>query len=149
MYEIERKFLVDNNKLPKEWDNEYDIRQAYLISNDKGVTRIRQKDNEYILTIKMRDSGIKQVEIEKDLTEEEFNLLWDKCDKKIVKTRKISGRWEVDFFHNLTDKYKDLIMAEIELSSEDEEVNIPEWADLEVTGYSSFFNNNLIDWAEK
>lgn len=147
LYEIERKFTVNKEKIPKEWDSEHKIKQAYLMDTNKGVTRIRQKDDKYILTIKMRDSGIKQVEIEKYLTKEEFELLWIKTDKKIVKTRKIKGPWEVDFFENLTGEYKDLIIAEIELNNEDELFKKEDWLDVEVTESEQYFNSNLIKYS--
>ena len=146
-YEIERKFLVDKDKLPTVYDREYIIKQAYIISDNRGVVRIRQQDDKYILTIKLKDVGIRQIEIERDLTEDEFDILWNKADKKLFKTRKVIGHWEIDFFHNLSDKYADLILAEIELTSVDEYVTIPTWVNTEVTGNSDFFNNNLIKWS--
>jgi len=94
----------------------------------------------------MQHEGIKQIEIEKFLSEKEFNLLWSKIDRKIEKTRYKIGKWEVDKFTNLTGRYKNLILAEIELDTVDEFVEIPDWIDQEVTGYSWAFNNNLADW---
>ena len=150
MYEIERKFLVHKDKLPKEFDDVLHIKQGYLFDNDKGVVRIRKIDEElHILTIKMRDEGIRQVEIEKDLSKEGFDLLWTKIDKKIVKIRCKIGRWEVDFFANLTGVVEGLILAEIELEDEDEEFELPEWIEREVTGEYRYFNSNLAEMYKK
>jgi CYTH domain-containing protein len=65
---------------------------------------------------------------------------------KIVKTRYIipaEGRlkFEVDVFH---EKNEGLVIAEIELSAEDEEFNRPEWLGEEVTGRPEYYNVNLI-----
>lgn len=135
MYEIERKFLVKEKMLPK-LTNPIIIKQGYLFDMELGVTRIRQWNNDYILTIKLRDSGIKQIEIEKLLTEDEFNILYDKCNTKLSKTRYKSGRWEIDFFDN-----SDMVLAEIELSSEDEVIELPDWIEREVTNDPKYYNN--------
>jgi len=64
---------------------------------------------------------------------------------KIVKTRYLipAGKhtFEVDVFH---DKNEGLVIAEIELSSDDEKFEIPEWLGEEVTGNPAYYNANLI-----
>lgn len=147
MFEIERKFLIESYDTFTP-DKVIDIKQGYLCQNGNGVTRIRKYGNEYILTIKMKDEGLRQIEIEKDLSKEEFDLLWTKIDKSIEKTRYIIGRWEIDVFHNLTDKYENLILAEIEIESEDEVIDIPKWVKIEVTGLPEYFNSNLINYCK-
>jgi len=139
MFEIERKFLIDVSKLPELKDGK-EIIQAYLFDDSKGVIRIRKYDDKYILTIKLKHEYLKQIEIEKDLTKEEFDLLLTKCDKRIVKTRYKIGRWEVDFFI----EPKGLVLAEYEMSSVDEKIEIPDWCVKEVTGDPQYYNCNLI-----
>jgi len=148
MYEIERKFLVNTEKLPNKWDKVEKIKQTYIFSEDKGNMRIRQKGDDYILTIKLKDIGIKIIEIEKRLSKEEFDLLWSKTTHKISKTRKIIDRWEVDFFHNLNKPFDDLVLAEIELNEENEDFELPSWIIEEVTHKDMYFNANLIKWSK-
>ena len=144
MYEIERKFLIHEDKLPELTDG-VKIKQAYLFDTDKGVCRLRQHGDEYILTLKLKDEGIKQIEVERFLTKEEFEVMFEKTDVSISKTRYRIGSWEIDFFEDI-----DLILAEIVLDSVNEEIPmLPEWIKKEVTGNVRYFNSNLIKEQKK
>ena len=144
IYEIERKFLVHKKLLPSV--EQIDINQAYLFKDDIGTTRIRQFGDKYVLTIKLRDVGIKQIEVERELTKEEFDKMLEKSPyKKIKKRRSRVGRWEIDHFLNLTGEFEGLILAEIELSDENNISNNlvdVKHCFLEQIGY---YNSNLIE----
>ena len=148
--EIERKFLVDKSKLPEKYDKKYLIKQGYLINNKNFVVRIRQKNNNYILTIKIRtNNNMKRIEKEENITKKEFDILWEKINKKIEKTRKIilnkdGTKWEIDFFKNLKEPHEKLILAEIELKKTNQKFKIPKWITREVTNNPEYYNNNLI-----
>ena len=154
--EIERKFLVRKKHLPKNYDKIEKIKQGYIFNEKKGILRIREKDNIYILTIKLKTNKIEErTEIEKELTKEEFEILWNSIDdkNKIIKTRKIINnpdgtKWEIDFFHNLKDKYENLILAEIELNNSKQKFKKPKWLYKEVTNNLEYYNNNLIKYVK-
>jgi adenylate cyclase len=145
LYEIERKFIVDTNliKFEKNLSEGIQIKQGYIFDTEKGVLRVRQYGDKFILTIKLRTESLKQIEIEKQLTKDEFELLYSQCDSYIEKIRYKVGRWEIDKFEETANFPNGFIMAEIELVSEDEEIEIPRWAVKEVTGIKDFFNSSM------
>lgn len=145
--ETERKFLVKGEFRHLAIRN-IAIRQYYLSISPEKTIRIRFSDNEAFLTIKSKISG-------KSFTknEWEFPVPVSEADEisgiclpgKIVKTRYLipyeGHTWEVDVFH---DKNEGLIIAELELSGENEEFRKPEWLGEEVTGNPIYYNANLI-----
>jgi len=138
MYEIERKFLVKEEELNKVCLGVgKDIKQCYIFDTELGTLRARQHGKDYILNIKLREAGFTQIEIEKPLTELEFTTLWDKSILRIGKRRYKYDRWEIDFFQD------NFILAEIELESEDEDIEIPSFCGEEVTGNPKYFNSNM------
>lgn len=155
--EIERKFLVRKKYLPDKFDEIKEIKQGYIFNDKNGILRIRQVDNKYILTIKLKTNNIQErIEIEKELTKEEFKVLWESIpdENKIIKTRKIiknldGTKWEIDFFHNLDGKFKNLILAEIELKNIKQKFKKPKWLYKEVTTNPEYYNNNLIKYTKK
>ena len=77
IYEIERKFLVKEIPNNLQQYKCYKIKQGYISTNP--TIRLRQRDDEYILTVK--SSGImKKLEYELPITEEQFNNLWEKVE---------------------------------------------------------------------
>jgi CYTH domain-containing protein len=157
MIEIERKFLLkgipDRNP-----DEIIKINQWYL-KNEEGVwERVRSWDSnlngkKWIQTIKTRISDMSNIEDEKEVTEEEFFAFKRKCHSKksqgrfINKERKIyiegDLKWEVDIFKSGCQ----LVIAEIEIPTEDYELSIPDFIDkkslMEVTGLKQFSNRSL------
>jgi adenylate cyclase len=145
--ETERKFLVKGEfrHLAKK---ELKITQAYLSIDPVKTVRIRMSDDKAYITIKGRSAG-------KSITRNEWEFpvpLSDAIEMMkiclagiIIKTRFLvpsgSHTYEVDVFH---DKNDGLIIAEIELTSEDEKFEIPEWLGEEVTGNPAYYNSNLI-----
>ena len=145
--EIERKFLV--KKIPHD-DIIYShkIRQGYIAKNKDRVIRIRQKENEYYITIKGNKIGISRFEFEYTIPKDDAKILLENfCQNKLIeKTRHyIENRghtWEVDVFHG---NNKGLIVAEIELGSEDQTFHTPSWIDYEVTDQERYYNMNLLN----
>lgn len=145
--ETERKFLIKgdfrDNVIRK-----IEITQSYLSVDPEKTIRIRTSDNEAYLTIKSpaKMNSFSRGEWEFQIPYADAIELMKIClPGKVVKTRNIipSGnhKIEVDVFH---DKNEGLIIAEVELKSEDEEFIKPEWFGAEVTGDPRYYNSNLI-----
>lgn len=145
--EIERKFLVKGEFKHLAVRN-IRIIQTYLsIDRDKTV-RVRIADDKAFITIKGRsaENSIARNEWEIPVSVPDAREMMKIClPGKIDKTRYLvpSGKhtFEVDVFH---DKNEGLIIAEIELSSESERFEKPEWLGEEVTGKPEYYNANLI-----
>jgi adenylate cyclase len=146
-FEIERKFLVANDA----WRGDattavFGIRQAYLTSHDKASIRVRITDNHRAtLTIKGRGTGLRRLELEYDIPVIEAEAMLPlRRGAVIEKTRALvpfeGHNWEVDTFlgENLG-----LVVAEIELPSEDYVFGRPPWLGPEVTSNSSYYNSAL------
>jgi len=171
--EIERKFLVDQTKWPRERmiflaDRVFDMKQAYLPSG-KGVTvRVRTREilrdqagthpkHEAFLTIKGPSKGISRPEYEYPIPYEDAVEMMQLSDKPTISKLRHELRvgnhtWEVDSFTEGGNK--GLILAEIELSDEDEEFQKPEWLGEEVSHDSRYSNSKLAvnpwnEWKDK
>lgn len=158
MIEIERKFLV--NTIPTrdlfQARAVFRIRQAYLPSS-KGVTvRIRTREvmkdtsgllptQEAFITVKGPSSGISRAEYEYPISFNEAVAMMELRDwpiiSKIRSEIKVGNHiWEVDSF---LEENEGLILAEIELSAEDEEFEKPDWVGVEVTHDPKYSNARL------
>jgi len=153
--EIERKYLIDLEKIGT-LENGTRIKQGYLSTNKDAVVRVRVKNDKAYLTIKGSNSGIARLEYEYEIPLEEANEMLEKlCQKPLIdKTRYLIKHdihtWEVDVFYG---DNKGLVVAEVELSSEDEFINLPTWIKEEVSHDDRYFNSNLMkhpfkDWEE-
>lgn len=150
--EIERKFLVDKRKLHKlNFSSESLIKQGYLSSHP--TIRVRLKDNHGFLTIKSSTKGISRNEFEYEVpiadAEELLKLCGRDVLKKIRRTIEYCGHvWEVDFFMG---RLAGLVLAEVELNSAAEVVDLPDWVTKEVSGDMRYANSNLvkIDWSRR
>ena len=147
MIEIERKFLVNSNHYRKQASRKSVIIQGYLNSDPQRTVRVRLKDQIGYITVKGKssDSGLSRFEWEKEISKQEAETLLKLCEKTIVsKTRfEVSVAdhlFEVDEFAGPNDG---LVIAEVELDSEDEEFSKPDWLGREVTGEKRYYNSNL------
>ncbi len=144
--EIERKFLVSSDAW-RELASGTNYRQGYLSTVKERTVRVRTIDDKGYLTIKGITVGATRAEYEYEIPADEANELLDNlCERPLIeKTRyKISHgglTWEVDEFAG---DNQGLIVAEVELTAEDQEVALPDWAGEEVTGDPRYFNSNLI-----
>ena len=147
MIEIERKFLVTSEDFKKEAISQKRIQQGYLSSVPERTVRIRIKENQASLTIKgaSNETGMSRFEWEKEISVDEAKKLLLLCEKGVIdKTRfevKIGNHtYEVDEFYG---KNQGLIMAEIELNSENETFEKPNWLGKEVTNDKRYYNSYL------
>ena len=147
--EIERKFLVDKRRLHElNFSNEAMIAQGYLSTNP--TVRVRLKDNRGFLTIKSSARGISRLEFEYEIPSTDAEELLKLCGrlvlKKIRRTIEHGGHvWEVDFFMG---RHAGLVLAEVELDSAQEVVDLPDWVTKEVSDNPRYFNSKLVksDW---
>lgn len=144
--EIERKYLVNKNIWEKtvKGDSHF-IRQGYILTSPDKTIRIRLKDNKGYITLKGLSTGASRPEFEYGIPEEDAKELLDKfCTSGITKIRNklvFNGKlWEVDEF---SEDNEGLIIAEIELRSDEETFDLPEWIEKEVTGEEKYYNSNL------
>jgi len=146
--EIEKKFLVKNNDFKKDSVSNTRIIQRYLSSIPERTVRIRIKGDSGYITIKGpgNDTGLTRFEWEKEISVKDANDLFTICEPGVIdKTRYIvkDGQhvFEIDEFYG---ENKGLSIVEIELLSEDEYFNRPDWLGEEVTGGKKYFNSMLI-----
>ncbi len=144
--EIERKFLVKNDSWRKNATG-IDFRQGYLSLEEKRSVRIRVSGQQAYLTIKGKSVGAKRAEFEYAIPVDDAHQILDElCQRPLIeKTRyKIEHKgvtWEVDEFKQENDG---LLLAEVELESETQEIDFPEWVGREVTGDPRYLNVNLV-----
>ncbi|OQX60278.1 MAG: adenylate cyclase [Helicobacteraceae bacterium 4484_230] len=142
--EIERKFLV-NLSLLNNLPEGSEIKQGYIPAQDVTV-RIRIMDNKAYLTLKGKSKGITRSEFEYSIPINDAKaMLEELCTPPIIeKTRhKINFEdhiWELDIFKG---DNGGLVMAEVELKSENETLRVPPWVTKEVSGDRRYFNANL------
>ena len=144
MTEIERKFLVKTEIFQGSMDKAL-MKQGYLSVDPDRVVRIRIEGDRAWLTIKGKGIGFSRPEFEYPLPvsdAEELMLLclFPPVEKSRHRLEVEGTHWEVDEFlgSNLG-----LLMAEVELESEDQSFIMPEWAGEEVTGDRRYYNSWL------
>ena len=147
--EIEKKFLIKGDYRQDVFKS-VRITQAYLATAPGRTLRIRRADDKAFLTIKGRvnATGMSRFEWEKEISMDDFNSLLELAEPGMIdKTRHLVKNtdgvhtWEIDEFHGDNDG---LTVAEVELSSEDEPFDKPEWLGEEVTGSRQYFNSSLL-----
>jgi adenylate cyclase len=145
--EIERKFLVSGDFKPFVSES-IRIAQAYLSSVPERTVRVRIKGDKGYITVKgiAGDSGVSRFEWEKEIPLSEAQELLKICEPGVIdKTRHLilagNHTFEVDEFHG---ENEGLIIAEIELDSEDEPFEKPFWLGREVTGDAEYYNSMLM-----
>ena len=145
--EIERKFLVRNDDYRQEAFSSSRIRQGYICSGHGRTVRVRIRDSRGYLTIKGPSDvkGLSRYEFEKEITLDEAEHLMQLCEPGMIdKTRYLvrSGNhtFEVDEFYG---DNEGLVMAEVELRSEEESFLKPDFIGKEVTGDRRYYNAHL------
>ena len=144
--EIERKFLVDGDAW-RTLGQATLLRQGYLSTDAARTVRVRIDGEQAFLTIKGKSVGASRGEWEYPIpVNEAAELLDGLCQQPLVEKvrRRIAigpHTWEVDEFLGAN---AGLVVAEIELASEDEAFEKPDWLGREVTGDARYFNSNLI-----
>jgi len=147
MLEIERKFLVRSLAFKALAFNSSRIKQGYLNSDVERTTRIRVRDKKAFITVKGKSSenGMSRFEWEKKIEISEAESLLMLCEPGIIDKSRylvdVDGHtFEVDVFYG---ENKGLLLAEIELNSEEENFTKPNWLGEEVTGNNKYYNSYL------
>ncbi|WP_316632588.1 CYTH domain-containing protein [uncultured Flavobacterium sp.] len=147
MVEIERKFLVKSDDFKEQAFTQNSIAQGYLSSAPERTVRVRIKGERGFITIKGigHHGGMTRFEWENEIPLGEAQELLKLCEKgKIEKTRfeiKVGKHtFEVDEFYG---ENEGLVMAEIELESETESFEKPDWLGEEVTNDTRYYNAYL------
>jgi CYTH domain-containing protein len=144
--EIERKFLVNDkiHELLPKLSSSYCC-QTYLASDGDKVVRARILGEKGYLTIKSKVVGISRHEFEYEIPLADAKKMIELFGEQVIeKTRYLipteNHLWEIDVFEG---KNKGLIVAEIELTSEEDQFETPTWISEEVSGEAKYYNNNL------
>ena len=146
--EIERKFLVKKGGAYKRAAfSSSRIKQGYIPAEGATV-RIRVRDDKAFLTIKARsvNGGMTRYEFEKEITLDEADHLLALCrggmiDKRRRLVKSGTHIFEVDEFYGANEG---LVMAEVELATEDEPFERPDFIGMEVTGDKRFYNSHML-----
>ena len=144
--EIERKFLLKSEGW-RGLGQPTLMRQGYLVADPVRTVRVRIEGERAVITIKSKSTGASRGEWEYEIpVPDAAELLERLCEQPLVE--KVRHRiehaghtWEVDEFQG---ENAGLVVAEIELGSEDEAFDTPDWIGQEVTGDPRYYNSSLI-----
>ncbi len=144
-FEIEHKYLVINDDYKALSYDSHHIIQGYLSREPERTVRVRIKDDDAFLTVKGKTFGSSRLEFEYQIPKEDGIKMLELCTQPILEKKRyivpFNGHiWEVDEF--MGDK-KGLVIAEIELKSEDETYTIPGFVGENVTGDTKYYNSSL------
>ncbi len=144
--EIERKYRVDTERWKPQGPGVH-FKQGYLNSAKERVVRVRIEGSKAKLTLKGLTTGVTRAEYEYPLPLEDAEVILDQlCEQPLIdkhrhKEEHGGKTWEIDVFHG---DNEGLVVAEVELGSEDETVEVPAWAVEEVSSDPRYFNSNLL-----
>ncbi|HYN78647.1 MAG TPA: CYTH domain-containing protein [Lamprocystis sp. (in: g-proteobacteria)] len=144
--EIERKFLVKDDRWRLAVEQQWNIVQGYLATTGTLTLRVRVRDDDAYLTIKGPPHGITRSEFEYQIPLEDAQaMLHELAIMPVVskirhQVRHADHLWEVDQFNGAN---AGLVLAEIELDRADERFALPHWAGAEVTADPRYSNANL------
>lgn len=144
MKEIERKFLVEDSSILTVCSFD-EIKQTYLFNELNKSLRIRLKNENAFLTIKGNQVGITRDEFEYQIPKEDAIEMIERFNLKVLSKKRYYLKehgltWEIDVFEG---KLEGLIVAEIELSHENFDFQIPNWVGEEVTSDPNYLNVEL------
>ena len=141
--EIERKFLTRG----EDWRTAEPVYfcQGYLNRDKYRTVRVRIAGPLGTLTIKSLNVGATRDEFEYEIPLEDARQILDLCEKPVIEKRRrvieyAGAAWEVDEFLG---ENAGLVVAEIELESEDQAIELPDWVGEEITEDPRYFNANL------
>ena len=147
MIEIERKFLVKSERFKNYSDKEERIVQGFLNTNPERTVRVRIKGNKGYITVKGKsnETGLSRFEWEKEISVAEADSLLKIAEPGIIEKLRYEVKsekhtFEIDVFAG---DNTGLIIAEVELQSEDEVFKKPDWLGAEVTGIAKYYNSQL------
>ncbi len=146
--EIERKFLVASDSWQSEATRVRHLVQGYLPTNRRVSVRVRVSDDSAVLTIKGETSGITRPEFEYAIPVADAEQMLGALarpgvvDKHRHDVLHAGRRWEVDVFHG---DNAGLVLAEVELESAEDELELPTWVGQEVSDDPRYFNAALAE----
>lgn len=144
--EIERKFLVAGEDWRKAVTRSHAMRQGYLSTNAKATVRIRIVDDaRAFLTLKGPTDGISRAEFEYEVPLDEGRALLEMARPNVVEKRRHivphgGLTWEVDVFEGA---HAGPVVAEVELESADQQIDLPAWVGREVSHDDRYANASL------
>jgi CYTH domain-containing protein len=144
--EIERKFLLKGEAW-RALGHPVQYRQGYLNRSKERTVRVRRAGEKGYLTIKGISRGAKRTEYEYEIPKEDATaMLKDLVEKSIIEKDRFRIEyngltWEIDEFFG---ENQGLILAEVELESEDQKIELPDWIEKEVTHDPRYYNSNLV-----
>ena len=145
--EIERKYLIATDDW-RDLAEGVDYRQGYLSTVKERTVRVRTVGEQGFLTVKGVSLGATRAEFEYEIPVQDAHELLDElCLRPLIEKRRFklpfAGGliWEIDEFFG---ENHGLIVAEVELESEDQSIDLPSWIGEEVTGDPRYFNANLV-----
>ena len=144
--EIERKYLVINDSWKTDIQGIFSIKQGYLNLEPESNVRVRVKDDKGYLTIKGEPNNISRQEFEYEIPIEDAEKILTLCQSPIIEKVRYEiliedHIWEIDEFSG---KNQGLIIAEIELTSEEQAYEKPKWLGKEVSNNPDYYNLSLI-----
>jgi len=145
--EIERKFLLKDDSWRQQADAGTRYRQGYLIGAKQASVRVRIEGDKAYLNIKSMTLGVTRQEYQYPLPLNEAQELLDSlCEKPLVektryKIQHAGHEWEIDVF---TGENAGLVVAEVELQTEQESLSLPSWVGVEVSADPRYYNVNLV-----
>lgn len=146
--EIERKFLLVDETWRGAVERSTNLTQGYLVNDAVRSVRIRVSDDRAWLTVKSANGGLSRMEFEYAIPiDEATSILNTLCDGSVIRKTRFEVHhnghlWEIDEFQG---DNAGLVMAEIELRSEEEVFQRPSWAGEEVTGDRRYMNASLVE----
>jgi len=143
--EIEHKFLVKNDSYRSMAVSESEIMQGFLSRIPERTVRVRVRGDKGFITIKGKGSGAAHPEFEYEVPLDDAKQMLSLCEPPVInKTRYIvmhdGNRWEIDEFHG---ELQGLVIAELEVVSEEYRFSLPPFVGLEVTGDRRYYNSQL------
>jgi adenylate cyclase len=144
--EIERKFLVANDGWRNQVGEGRQLRQAYIAFAAKAVVRVRIEDESRAwLTIKSAGPGLTRQEFEYDIPPDHAEALFALREGSAVEKTRFSlvhagQSWQIDIYSG---DNAGLVIAEIELATEDAAIEVPPWAGAEVTADQRYYAASL------
>lgn len=140
--ETELKFLVKNDSWREHCSTGVRFVQTYLNTNPDATVRVRIAGDSAYLTVKSRNHGAERNEWEYEIPVNDAREMIEDCETSPVidKTRYRDGRWEIDVYHG---NLSGLVIAEIELESLSEKVELPDYIGREITNDARYYNSSL------
>ena len=145
-HEIERKFLLANQDWRALLTGSFLLKQGYLSTTQKSTVRLRVKSDKAMLTVKSKNTGIRRSEFEYEIPIRDAEEMLQLCQTPLIEKTRYTitiGKhiWEIDEFSGAN---SGLLVAEIELDTEEESFEKPAWVGEEVSTDARYYNSNLV-----